>query len=48
MQDGATLAYIASREGHTESLALLLASKADVNAATKVQQLKIIQIFITD
>jgi ankyrin repeat protein len=41
MQDGATPAYIASEQGHTEILALLLANKADINAATKVQQFKI-------
>jgi ankyrin repeat protein len=38
MQDGATPAYIASQEGHTETLALLLANKADINAADKVDQ----------
>jgi ankyrin repeat protein len=41
MQDGCTPAYIASEKGHTETLALLLANKADINAANKVQQLKI-------
>ena len=41
MQDGATPAYIASQQGHTESLALLLANEADINAADKVQQFKI-------
>ncbi len=40
MQNGATPAYIASEQGHTEILALLLANKADINAAKKVQQLK--------
>ena len=47
MQDGATPAYIASENGHTETLALLLANKADINAASEVQQLKIFK-FITD
>ena len=41
MQIGTTPAHIASRKGHTETLALLLANKADINAAMKVQQLKI-------
>ena len=41
MQDGFTPAYVASQNGHTETLALLLANKADINAASKVQQLKI-------
>jgi ankyrin repeat protein len=41
VQDGATPTYIASEEGHTEILALLLANKADINAARTVQQLKI-------
>ncbi len=41
MQDGVTPAYIASEKGHTETVALLLANKADINAATKVQQFKI-------
>jgi ankyrin repeat protein len=40
MQVGATPAYIASQNGYTEILALLLANKADINAALKVQQLK--------
>ncbi len=40
MQDGATLAVIASENGHTKIVALLLANKADINAATKVQQFK--------
>ncbi len=38
MQDGATPAYVASQSGHTETLALLLANKADINAANKVHQ----------
>jgi ankyrin repeat protein len=41
MQIGATPAYMASLKGHTETVALLLANKADINAATKVQQFKI-------
>jgi ankyrin repeat protein len=36
MQDGCTPAYRASEKGHTEILALLLANKADINAASKV------------
>jgi hypothetical protein len=41
MQGGFTPAYIASEKGHSESLALLLANKADINAASEAQQLKI-------
>jgi ankyrin repeat protein len=41
MQSGATPAYIASKKGNTETVAILLANKADINAATKVQQFKI-------
>ncbi len=41
MQDGVTLAFTASYFGRTETLALLLANKADINAANKVQQFKI-------
>ena len=41
MQDGATPAYAASFDGHTETVALLLANKADINAANKVHQFKI-------
>jgi hypothetical protein len=41
MQDGFTPAYTASEEGHTETVALLLANKADINAASKVQQFRI-------
>jgi ankyrin repeat protein len=40
MQMGNAPAHLASRNGHTEVLALLLANKADINAASKVQQLK--------
>ena len=43
MQDGFTPANAASQYGHTETLALLLANKADINAAHKVQQFKIFQ-----
>jgi hypothetical protein len=41
MQNGITPAYGASQSGHTETLALLLANKADINVASKVQQLKV-------
>jgi ankyrin repeat protein len=41
MQDGWTLALTASHKGHTETVALLLANKADINAANKVHQFKI-------
>jgi flavodoxin len=41
MQDGITPVYMGSQYGHTETVALLLADKADVNAAKKVQQFKI-------
>jgi ankyrin repeat protein len=41
MQIGLTSAIVASHNGHTETVALLLANKADINAATDVQQLKI-------
>jgi ankyrin repeat protein len=41
MQDGVTPVYIASQNGHTETLALLLANKADINSASIVQQFKI-------
>jgi ankyrin repeat protein len=48
MQGGFTPAYVASRNGDTETMALLLANKADINAASKVHQFKKIEIFITD
>ena len=41
MQDGWTSACTASQNGHTETVALLLANKADINAANKVHQFKI-------
>ena len=46
MQDGATPAYAASFDGHTETVALLLANKADINAAKKAQQLKIFKFVL--
>jgi ankyrin repeat protein len=41
MQYGSTPAHEASENGHTETVALLLANKADINAANKVQWFKI-------
>jgi ankyrin repeat protein len=41
MQDGFTPAIVASYNGHTETVALLLANKADINAENKVQQFEI-------
>jgi ankyrin repeat protein len=35
--------YEASQEGHTETVAFLLENKADINAADKVQQFKILK-----
>ena len=46
MQGGFTPAYIASHYGHTQTLALLLANKADINAASEVQQLKIFKYLL--
>jgi ankyrin repeat protein len=46
MQHGTNLAYEASVFGHTETLALLLANKADINAASKVQQFQIFKYLI--
>ena len=46
MQNGATPAHVASEQGHTEILALLLANKADINAANKVQQFKIFKYLL--
>ena len=46
MQGGNTPAYIASEKGHTETVALLLANKADINAAMKVQQFKIFKYLL--
>jgi ankyrin repeat protein len=49
MQGGFTPAYVASQNGHTETLALLLANKADINSANKVQQFKIFKfVLLTD
>ncbi len=41
MQDGVTPAYMASEQGHTEILALLLENEADINAASEVKQFNI-------
>ncbi len=46
MQTGATPAYVASENGHTQTLALLLANKADINAAMKVQQFKMFKYLL--
>jgi ankyrin repeat protein len=46
MQSGATPAHVASEKGHTELLALLLANKADINAASEVQQFKIFKYLL--
>jgi ankyrin repeat protein len=46
MQDGWTPAHVASFNGHTETLALLPANKADINAANKVHQFKIFQFVL--
>jgi ankyrin repeat protein len=46
MQDGTTPAFAASFDGHTETVALLLANKADINAADKVRQLKIFKFIL--
>jgi ankyrin repeat protein len=43
MQDGVTPVFIASGNGRTETLALLLANKADINAANKVQHFSIFE-----
>jgi hypothetical protein len=42
MQDGLTPAYAASKYGYFRILALLLANKAEVNAARKVHELKVL------
>jgi ankyrin repeat protein len=47
MQNGTTPAFFASAKGYTEIVALLLANKADINAADKVQQFKIFK-YLTD
>jgi ankyrin repeat protein len=41
MQDGFTPAHAASEYGHTETLALVLANKANINASDEVQRFKI-------
>jgi ankyrin repeat protein len=46
MQNGLTPAQVASLKGYTETLALLLANKADINAASKVQQFKIFKYLL--
>ena len=46
MQDGFTPAMRASFHGHTEVLVLLLANKADINAASEVQQLIIFKYLL--
>jgi hypothetical protein len=46
MQNGATPAFIASQNGLNEALALLLANKADINAAMKVHQFKIFKYLL--
>jgi ankyrin repeat protein len=43
MQEDFTPSMFAIAQGHTETLALLLANKADVNAANKVQQFNILK-----
>jgi ankyrin repeat protein len=45
MQIGATPAIVATEQGHTETVALLLANKADINAAIKVQQFIVLYIY---
>ena len=46
MQNGATPACIASEQGHTEILALLLANKADINAGSEVHQFKVFKYLL--
>jgi hypothetical protein len=41
MQEGFTPAFLFSYNGDSETVALLLANKADINAATEVQQFRI-------
>jgi ankyrin repeat protein len=48
MQYGYTPAIVASINGHTETLALLLSNKANIDAASKVQQFQNIQKWITN
>jgi ankyrin repeat protein len=45
MQYGSTPAYVASQNGHTETVALLLANKADINSADSVQQFKYSNVY---
>ncbi len=46
MQNGNTPVYIASQNGHTETVALLLTNKADINATNKVLQFKIFKYLL--
>ncbi len=46
MQNGISPAHEASYNGHTETLALLLANKADINVANKVQQFTIFKYLL--
>ena len=46
MQVGATPVFIASKHGHTEILALLMANNADINAASEVQQFKLFKYLL--
>ena len=49
MQGGTTPVIIASEERHAETVALLLANKADINAAREVQQFEIFKyLFLID
>jgi hypothetical protein len=43
MQDGTIPAHLASLSGATGALALLLATKADINATNVVQQFKMLK-----
>jgi hypothetical protein len=45
MQNGSTPAHVPSAKGHTETLALLLANKAEINAANIVQQFNYSNIY---
>jgi hypothetical protein len=46
MQCSGTPAFIATQYGRTEILSLLMADKADINAADKVQQFKIFKYLL--